>query len=765
MNQTSILNPSDTAKRYILLGALMWSVMVIISLSWNIYNDIETTNKLVLNEARALFNKDKAFRFWGASHGGVYVPITRKTPPNPYLSHIKDRDINTTDGKELTLMNPAYMVRQMMEFYEEVYGVRGHITSLIHFRPETAPDEWEKSALKRFEQGEKEALEYSKIGDKSYLRLMQPLFVDKSCLKCHGFQGYKLGEIRGGVSLSVPMEPYLELQKGAIITIIISHVIIWIIGSLIIYFFGKKLSREMKAHQKTVDELKDSESKYLDLYDNSPDMYISIDTKTSKILSCNTTTLKKLGYQKEEMIGESVIKFYHPDLFEVANAWLERFNQTGSLDGYELKVVCKNGDVFDVLLNASPLRDENGGMVECRLCWIDITEKNRINKKLIENERYLRNILDAQTSIVVINNGQEIMDCNKAFFRFFDKYKNLADFKEKYTCICDLFEKYDGENYLLSEVDGKSWTDILSEHPETLYKVMMLKNGEKHHFMIGFIHLNLLGESRNIATFTDITELEKVRKNLEGYVKEAVEKKLDIEGRMLQQAKLAQMGEMLTMISHHWRQPLNVIGLTIQNLQDVFDRNELEGSVMNKATNQIMNTLEELSTTLVSLSTFLAKQRREMKLFSLNEATQKLMSIMKTELDIEFIKLDMSYPKDDVMILGFPAFYGQILTQLVKNAEEAVINKDKADRKISIELDATDNNAILKVSDNGGGISEEYISRIYDPFFTTKGIPTKTGLGLYYVKMLVENQFHGEIQAKNIEGGAQFTIVLPMREG
>jgi len=88
--------------------------------------------EMAKTEAHANFNKDQAFRFWGAKHGGVYVPVNERTPRNPYLGHIPERDITTKSGKALTLMNPAYMVRQMMKEYADLYGIRGHITSIKH---------------------------------------------------------------------------------------------------------------------------------------------------------------------------------------------------------------------------------------------------------------------------------------------------------------------------------------------------------------------------------------------------------------------------------------------------------------------------------------------------------------------------------------------------------------------------------------------------------------------------------------------------------
>ena len=210
--------------------AISWSIVVGCLLLIGILNIQHNQQEMVKNEARANFNKDQSLRFWSSTHGGVYVPITDKTPPNPYLSHIKDRDIKTPAGKALTLMNPAYMMRQTMEKYESLYGIRGHITSLKYLRPETAPDKWEKSALQKFERGVQEISEFTKINGKPYFRYMAPMIVKNGCLNCHGHQGYKVGDIRGGVSVSVPMEPYLTNQNRQIILYAFSLGLLWLLG-------------------------------------------------------------------------------------------------------------------------------------------------------------------------------------------------------------------------------------------------------------------------------------------------------------------------------------------------------------------------------------------------------------------------------------------------------------------------------------------------------------------------------------------------------
>jgi len=221
---------SSLLETYSWFIVIPWSIVVACLLLLGIFHIQQNQQEMVKNEARANFNKDQSLRFWSSTHGGVYVPITEVTPPNPYLRHVKDRDIKTPAGKALTLMNPAYMLRQTMGKYESLYGVRGHITSLKHFRPETAPDEWEKSALQEFERGAKEISEFTEIDGKSYFRYMAPMIAKKGCLKCHGHQGYKIGDVRGGVSVSVPMAPYLANQHRQTIAYAFSLGLLWLLG-------------------------------------------------------------------------------------------------------------------------------------------------------------------------------------------------------------------------------------------------------------------------------------------------------------------------------------------------------------------------------------------------------------------------------------------------------------------------------------------------------------------------------------------------------
>ena len=252
---TSTLKPRLLLETYFWVFKAAWTVVIGIFLFFGIIEIRKIQQEMAKNEAYGNFNKDQALRFWGTMHGGIYVPATDKTPPNPYLRHIKDRDIKTPAGKLLTLMNPAYMLRQVMEDHESLYGVRGHITSLKPFRPETAPDEWEKSVLQAFERGVKEVSEFADMDGRPYYRYMAPMKVKKRCLKCHGYQGYKLGDIRGGVSIAVPMARYNANQHRQTITYAIVLGLIWLLGFGGLIWASRNIKQRMRQQESVEAEL------------------------------------------------------------------------------------------------------------------------------------------------------------------------------------------------------------------------------------------------------------------------------------------------------------------------------------------------------------------------------------------------------------------------------------------------------------------------------------------------------------------------------
>ena len=240
--------------RYLLTLVAIWTAGVIASLGWNIYQLKQSILSAARTSAEISYDKDVIYRRWVAKQGGVYVPVSEMTPPNPYLK-VPQRDIKTPDGLSLTLINPAYMTRQVNELAMETHNLQGHITSLNPIRPENYPDPWEREALKSFERGIKETSSIEMKSGKEYFRFMRPFVTEKSCLKCHAFQGYKEGDIRGGISVSIPMEPLRAIERSRMIELTLAHSFLWIIGLAGIGIGTRRLWRQTLQREKAEEEL------------------------------------------------------------------------------------------------------------------------------------------------------------------------------------------------------------------------------------------------------------------------------------------------------------------------------------------------------------------------------------------------------------------------------------------------------------------------------------------------------------------------------
>jgi len=218
----------------------------------------QMTIKDALLKAVIAFEKDIIYRRWNTMHGGVYVPVTKETQPSPYLSHFPERDITIPSGKRLTLINPAYMIRQVYELEKKRDGPLGRLTSLKPINPQNSPDPWETKALNALERGEKEISSVEKIGQKYYMRLMRPLIIEGECLKCHSKEGYKEGDIRGGIGVAIRMEPLWIVERSQRKMYVLVHLLLWLIGLTGISLGMKKIGEKERARRQAEESLQEA---------------------------------------------------------------------------------------------------------------------------------------------------------------------------------------------------------------------------------------------------------------------------------------------------------------------------------------------------------------------------------------------------------------------------------------------------------------------------------------------------------------------------
>ncbi len=348
-------------------------------------------------------------------------------------------------------------------------------------------------------------------------------------------------------------------------------------------------------------------------------------------------------------------------------------------------------------------------------------------------------------------------DLNKSSFVFILSSTARATFFEKNGFEYDLGVGIFSDSEF-AIVDGKVYDTNLSvivvnfkKDPKDLLK---LKRHQKNLLLKDDITLDALS---NIAKISS-DELEELNQELEKKVAIEVEKNLKKDAILIHRSRLAQMGEMISLIAHQWKQPLSAISATSSGLQvraelDRYDKDFFINSLL-----KIENFVNHLSNTIDDFSNFF-KPSKQKKEFILEDAILKALNIATYSLTKNSIKIEKNIQKD-IKLNTYENELIQVLLNLIKNAENILIKREIKDPKIIINAKKVDNKVIIEVIDNGGGVEKEIIDKIFEPYFSTKATKDSTGLGLYMSKFIVENSLLGELKLKNEKEGTNFSITL-----
>jgi PAS domain S-box-containing protein len=694
------------------------------------------------------FQKDLVYRKWAALHGGVYVPTSDHAHPNPYLANIPDRDVETTSGKKLTLINPAYMTRQVHELGMKEYGLIGHITSLNPLRPENAPDEWERRALLDFQNGSKDVWSVEQMGDRKYFRYMSPMLVESSCIKCHGHQGYKEGDLRGGISVSVPWDSFEAPLKTHLKHVMAIYGLIWFVGVLGIFASQRLISGNISKQEITLDALCKSEDMLNTVLQATP---LGIGLVKDRIISWTNDSLKEMtGYLTEELYGRSTRILYETD---------EEFQRVGAViypeisakgqTEIETRFIRKDNTVIDVLLSLAAY-DQADLSVGVVFTVMDVSERKKAAEQLQENAFRL------ERAELAAKFGNWELDLNTK------KIKGSKGALTIYGVDKKEFELERAQQIPLPEfrpILDQALIDVIQSQKPYDLEFKAMRQSDK---MIIDVHsIADFNPNTNVVwgVIQDITEK-----------KQAQEELITMEKRLLHAQKLESLGVLSGGIAHDFNNLLTVIIGNLQLAMCDCDRISPAGRSLTKAL-EAANRSASLACQMLAYSGKGAFDVKDVNLSAIvADNAQMLRSAIAKTVNME-IELDdnMADVRCDAGQMQ------QLIMNLIINASEALEGKsgtvklctgviycDEAllAQSLLIEKPVPQDMAYIRVTDDGCGMSAETINRIFDPFFTSKF--TGRGLGMSVVHGIVKG--HGgaiTVQSK-LGKGTTIAVYFPV---
>ncbi|MBF0328663.1 MAG: PAS domain S-box protein [Nitrospirae bacterium] len=502
-----------------------------------------------------------------------------------------------------------------------------------------------------------------------------------------------------------------------------------------------------------------------------------IDPSNGRIIDANVSASSYYGWSMEELKDMKItdINTLTADKVkeEMEAAKLQKRNY------FLFKHRLADGSIRDVEVYSGPV--VIGGKTLLYSIIHDITERRTAENRLAQLIHEQKIILDNLAIGVLFAKDRKIIWVNNVLIKMFG-------YTEEELIGKDTREFYvDEDSYQFIGREG--YAQIAAGKVFEEECIMKNKNGS-------FIECRLVGQAINpdnlsdgsIWLLEDITEknaildalnkrtlqLEDLAEGLERRVQEEVEERRRNEHILIQQSKMAAMGEMIGAIAHQWRQPLNVLGLLVQSVDDLYAYGELDKKKITEVVSKSMQQIRFMSRTIDDFRNFFSPSKDKTE-FELSLAVADVLTLVSAQLkehNIEvklngktFMNMRDSSACGELMVTTYKNEFEQVLLNIINNAKDAILDRTTkmADDPsfngvIEVALSRDHEKTIIQIADNGGGIPDKIINRIFEPYFTTKPEGKGTGIGLYMSKIITERNIGGKLYARNTGNGAEFTI-------
>ncbi|MBT6219570.1 MAG: PAS domain S-box protein [Rhodospirillaceae bacterium] len=752
--------------RYAIFSALVMSALVGVSLMWNIDNLNDEVIRLSTMEAESNWKKDQSFRQWATRHGGLYVRPNKRTPPNPYLAHLPNRDLKAADGSDLTLMNPAYMMRQMTGEFEEMYGVKGKITGQILLNPINKADPWEMESLKAFDRGIKKVVKKAEIDGAPYLRLMRPMVMKKGCVQCHGHLGFKVGDIRGGVSVSIPLAPYFAGAEDSKRGVIISHGSVWFGGLLVIGFMARRRLKYAEEHEHAqmalreaydglekqvaarTQELTTSEANLKEAQSIASLGSWSWQIKTGEIVwSDELYRIFGLAPDGPRIIRDDFRGLIHPDDQQPVFTYVDKVLEKDDKYDTEYRIVRPNGDVRFIHSQGVLYRDEKGEPESMSGVTLDITERRKSEQTFRENAKQLETMFGTMAEgIVTISSAGKIEIVNPVIEEMFGYTRQELVGQNVKILMSDNYQK-EHDKYLKT-YQKTGVAKIIGIGREVTGE---RKDGSIFPINLTVSEFKSASETKFIGTLHDLTTQKETEQQLVSAKQEA------------EAANLAK-STFLAAASHDVRQPLQAMGMFLSVLSDKISstrtgKDESIQTLMERMDGSV-SVLNGLFDSLLDISKLEAQTLQpEISEFDIGD----LMSRLAGQFDPQVQAKGLHFKSEilEVKVRSDEALLSQILSNFLGNA----LRYTNAG-EIFFGACREGNDVNIEIKDTGIGIPKDKVDHIFNDFYQvgnqqrdrTQGL----GLGLAIAKRTAD-LLDLPLTVTSEEGqGSTFGIRLPL---
>ncbi len=359
---------------------------------------------------------------------------------------------------------------------------------------------------------------------------------------------------------------------------------------------------------------------------------------------------------------------------------------------------------------------------------LDLEEKNI---KLVESVYNFEDIFNTTMEMIIIfEDDGRIIDINRSGLEMLDYYYKAEVEGTKIS------------NHILESELPKVYEDIRMDTHEPYELVVLKRNGSQLHTLMSTRRIVRNGKKVRLATLVDLTEVKQKNSHL------------------IQQSKMAAMGEMIENIAHQWRQPLSQVNSAVLLVDGLLDQKDVHDELIEAKLTEIEELTKYMSTTINDFKDFFVQEKKIVS-FMLSDVVKKAIAIASSSLRNSHIQLELEVD-EEIILNGYPNELQQVVLVLINNAKDALVSREIDDPKIVIAIERYEENVWITLCDNAGGIDESIINKVFDPYFSTKHQFQGTGLGLYISKMIIQDSMNGTLDVQNSQEGACFTINLKM---